>query len=197
MNTVNEIRERIKALLAAKETELTDIEQKIGEARGAIAAADLAAKSATERTDLAAFGKARADKTKAETSLEMYTARRDQLLRNRSVTEEESDRVIQQLLDYERDLGAAFNADAGKLLRQIRDRLEAYKQEVALAERTIEWWTGSIHASYRKAMGDTLEARRNKDPQAVHFAPYFGTPLSVRLDTGILRDDEARKAMGD
>lgn len=172
---VEETKERIKELTESKAAELLSIQVSITEAKTKKEAANLAIKAATENTDIEAYDKAKADRRKAESEIEMYSARYNMLKNKELVSEEESDRTIDELLSYEEEIAAKFEFDIQEPLKEIKRILEEYNQEVKDTEITIESWTKCIHANYRSATALYANGTNRADtPQEVHKVAYTG-----------------------
>ena len=107
-NKAQEVQKRIKEMMDKKQGELAQINDKKTEAQTRKEAAELAIQKATEIMDLEAFEEAKQEKHKAQTAIDMYSGRYKQLAAQEYISEAESDRVIDELLPYEQDLGADF-----------------------------------------------------------------------------------------
>lgn len=180
MTALEEVKAIMKEMLDKKAEDLDRIQQLQQEARTKIEAAGLAMKHATENLDIEAYEEARQAKAKAQTALDVYNGRFRQIAEKEFVTEEESDRVINSLLEYENTLAESFKLAAGETLKTLADLYKCYKDEVAETESTLSQWQRDIHANYLSSM--TLyydpvtgnRTHRSPRPIPVRSAPYLG-----------------------
>lgn len=195
---LQEVQERIRNMKNTKEMDLEHIRQKQEEARAQLEAAETTKRNATERMDLESFEAAENDIRKYQTAIEMYDGRLAQLIRQEYVTEEESDRVIKSLLDYEIQIGEDFKAALVEPLRALALLHAAYEKEVSDTESTIREWTRDIHANYRNAGTIYKETGTDRSPVPVpvHIIPFKGCAEASRLavylekETALIRDGE-------
>lgn len=185
-NTVAEVRERIGNLISAKEAELENIRRHLSEAESARREAVEAMKQATESTDVEAYGKAKAAKITAENTIEMYTTRMNQLSAKEFVTEEESDRVIDSLIEYQNKRTEAFVEAARGPIEELTRILAEYRSDYEEASQTVHTWTSSIHANYRTPRTQHPDgSRRSKTPApvagALGFFPQF-SETAIRIE---------------
>jgi len=178
-NLVEQTNARIKELVDNKAAELLTIQAKVTDARTQKEAAVLAIKDATEKTDLEAYDKAKAEKKAADSAIEMYSARYKMLEEKDFVTEEESDKTIDSLLAYEEELAAEYEAAIQEPLKALVKLQKEYKEAVQAAERTITKWTSTIHENHR-SVGTTYAngTNRSEAPVPVHRTPYEGCNAS-------------------
>lgn len=186
--TLQEVKARMKEMQETKAAELATIQKKQEEARAQIEAAGLAIKSATERTDLEAYEEAKAQKRKAQTALDMYDGRYDQIRKQEYISEAESDKVIDSLLAYEMQLEVEFKEAVGERLRELSKILEDYRTEVQATEDTISAWCRNIHANYNtRGMSTRIDkvtgqlTDRSEKPIPVHVMPYNGCGEAAQL----------------
>ena len=169
---LEEVKARMKEMRDKKAEQLETIRKKQAEASTQIEAAALAMRQATEEMNVEEYEKARNTKNKAQTALDMYNGRYDQIRAQEYISEEESDKVIDSLLQYEKTLDKEFKAAIAEPLRKLADLEKAYREEVADTEQTIKAWTGNIHANYRSRGGS--KTHREDKPVPVHYVPYTG-----------------------
>ena len=177
-NAVTKTNEMITKLLEDKETQLRNISIEMNAARAAQDQAEADLKKATESTDLKAYSKAKHAKEEAAAALEMYGARYAQLQHNKYVTESESDKVIDDLLSYEKNREQEFRNALAPFVEGLRDLFTEYRNDVTMAENTISTWTSTIHANYR-----TFDGSRSQRPRAVHIIPYTGCAEAREVNT--------------
>lgn len=184
-----EVQERIKSMIEKKTAELDQIQKKQGEARTQIEAATLAIKDATERMDLDAYEEAKQAKHKAQTALDMYAGRYNQIKAQEYISEEESDKVIASLLNYENELGADFEAAIVAPIEELKRLLKEYQTATQEIETTLATWTGSIHANYH-AYGTTFSNGTDKDgnPHPIRRGRFEGCGASQRVETFLKND---------
>ena len=183
---VQDVKVKMRTLQEDKAAQLDTIRQKQDEARAQIEAAVLSMRQATEALDVRAYEEALADKKKAQTALDMYSGRYEQIAQKDYISEQESDKVIAGLLAYEEDLAAEFKAAAADILRQLAKLHKDYTEAVEETESTLSAWQRYIHANY-KTFGRTLRmdpltgelTDRSKTPTPVHLLRYEGCSEAV------------------
>lgn len=182
-NTAQEVLARIKKMQDSKTAELTAIESKQAEARTQLEAARLAIKDATERMDLKAYEKAKEDKRRAQTALDMYSGRYTQIQQQEYISEEDSDKVIASLLEYETQLAADFKQAVAEPLKALASVLQEYDTGVQETERALHIWQQDIHANYISAGTIYSETGTNRSPRPVpvHVLPYTGCDEAAQL----------------
>lgn len=148
-NRVEEVKATITDLIEKKAGELDKITAELEAARDRKRKAETALHSAIETTDAAAYKKAKAEADEAATLIEMYTARYGQLRNKEFMSEEESDRVIDSLIEYQNDRAAAFVEAIKGPLAQLEAIYKEYAQDYEDAVKTVNAWTANIHANYR------------------------------------------------
>ena len=180
---LDEVKNRIKEMKDQRASDLAVIEQKQAEARTALVTAGKAMKEATERMDIDAYEEARQAKRRAQTAIDMYSGRYTQISQQEYISEEESDKVIDSLLEYEKQLESSFETSAGDLLRQLDQLLREYQGIVNDVEKTIDTWQHDIHANYRSETGTNPKTGTNRfeRPMPVHAIPYYGCSESVSI----------------
>lgn len=187
-NKAQEVQKRIKEMMDKKQGELAQINDKKTEAQTRKEAAELAIQKATEIMDLEAFEEAKQEKHKAQTAIDMYSGRYKQLAAQEYISEAESDRVIDELLSYEQELGADFVADLKEPLNQLREILSRYFADIREVEQTIRSWEVNIHANY-STRGQTIRTLPNGEttdrmdaPIPVHRQFYTGRTEAHQLE---------------
>ena len=176
VNAVTKANDLITELTEKKAAQISDIQNKITEAISARDHAEAEIKAATDRMDIEAYEAAKSAKNRAASAIEMYTARYNQLQRNDYITEEESDKVIKSILDYEKEQEQEFAKAAAPIIDKLRNLLEEYAGDVQRAELVLNAWTTEIHANYR-----TIDGTRNVRPLPVHVVPYTGSEESITV----------------
>ena len=105
---LDEVKNRMKEMQDSKAAQLETIRQKQAEARSQIEAAALAMKQATEEMNVDSYEEAKNRKRKAQTALDMYNGRYEQIKQQEYISEAESDSVVDSLLEYEKQLAEDF-----------------------------------------------------------------------------------------
>ncbi len=180
-NTAAEVRERIEEMIGDKAQKLADIQEKIEAERKAEAEARAAIEQAVADLD---FDRNHEAKRALEQAIERreLLSKRAELYRSRKlVTEEESDRVIDSLLRYEKDLAAEYVAGLNKILSQLEEMTSNYAANVDEAERVILSWTQNIFPNYRSDTARYQGGTTNRAPQPVpvHTIAYLGCAESI------------------
>lgn len=184
---LQEVKARMQEMQDKKAGELQAIHEKKTEAQTQKEAAELALKEATERMDLDAYEEAKQARRKAQTAIDMYGGRYNQIKQQEYISEEESDKVIDGLLDYEKQLAENFRAAVAEPLKALATILQDYQNEVSDTERTITAWGANIHANYNtrgRSIYTDAEGRqttRSATPTPVHSMPYTGCSEAHQL----------------
>ncbi len=186
MNIVQKTEKKIAQLKAERATELETISQKCEEARAQITEADRAQKTASEALNVEDYEAAKTRKRKAETALEMYSRRLDQIRAKEYLSEAESDSVIDELLNHEKEISERFKQEAGALAAQLLKVYEDYAAEIRSTEAIMTRWQNEIYANYRtfgrSYRTDPVTGQnvfRSDKPVAVHQMPYIGCPAAL------------------
>lgn len=185
---LQEVKGRMKEMQDRKAADLEKIAEKQDEARTQIEAARLAMSDATEAMDVDAYEEARQKRRKAQTALDMYTGRYNQIKQQEYISEAESDKVIDSLLAYEDALAADFKAAAADPLKKLAELHKAYRDEVRETEQALTEWQQNIHANYNTRGGTTFydeftgkHTSRSRKPVPVHAVPYEGCKEAAQL----------------
>ena len=187
-NILQDIKRRMKEMQDSKAAQLETIRQKQTEARSQIEAAALAMKQATEEMNVDAYAEAKDRKRKAQTALDMYSGRYEQIKQQEYISEAESDSVIDSLLEYEERLAEDFKAATAVHLKKLAELLKEYNAAVQDTESTLTAWQRDIHANYT-TRGATIRTDprtgqrtdRSEEPVPVHRVTYNGCSEAHRL----------------
>lgn len=180
-NSVQQVKNRMKTLREMKQTQLAEMEKKQAEARAQIEAAEADITKATEALDIDGYEAAKRDKSKAQTALDLYSGRIEQINRQQYVTEAESDQIIDGLLQYEKQLDTDFLEAISEPVTRLETLRKEYLDKINEAEQTIRAWTSEIHANYRsrgtrlyvdKLTGERTD--RSETPIPVHVVAHTG-----------------------
>lgn len=193
--TLQEVQERIKSMTEQKAAELETIRQKQDEARTQLETAQQDMRAATEVMDVDAYTHAQTAAYKAQTALDMYSGRYRQIAQQEYVSEDESDKVIARLLQYEEQLETDFKAAIAEPLKALDKLQQDYIAEVRATENTILKWTSEIHANYKSEGTVFSDTGTNRSPRPipVRRTPYTGCGESKELGEYLKK---ARPLMG-
>lgn len=188
LTALEEVQDHMKELKELKAADLETIGQQRQETSTALEAANLAMRRAAEVMDIDAYEKAEKARAKAQTALDMFNARYDQIRQQEYISEEESDKAIKRLLDFEAQLAEDFKAGAAVYLKQLEKLLAKYRADVLETEVTLTAWQRDIHANY-STFGSTLRldpitnkrTDRMLEPVLVHRLPYTGCDEAAQL----------------
>lgn len=187
-NVVAEAKDHMRELLDLKAADLETIGTRKREARAQLDAAALAMKRATEVLDMDAYAAAVEDQRKAQTALAMYSARYTQIEQQEYISETESDKTIDALLEYEEELAADFKAAIAAPLQKLDNVLADYLASVKDAEDVITEWQKSVHANYSTRGATTRvdpltgeRTDRSETPVPVHRMLYEGCREAEQL----------------
>lgn len=189
LNKAQEIQQRIEEMTRAKNSELAKIAEKKGEAQARKEKAEAKLKEATEQMDLEAYEEAKAEINKEKTAIDMYSGRYSQIAKQEYISEEESDSIIDSLLQYERELDTQFIDDIREPLEMLQGIRKQYLDAIFEAERTIRAWETTIHANYStrgamrridKTTGQYTD--RSEQPIFVHRSFYRGCKEAEQLE---------------
>lgn len=197
---LDEVKNRMKEMQDSKAAQLETIRQKQEEARTQIEAAGLAMKQATEEMDVDSYEAAKNQKHKAQTALDMYNGRYNQIKQQEYISEADSDKVVDSLLAYEGTLAEDFKAAVAEHLKALAGLLKDYRDAVADTENTLTSWQQDIHANYSTRGGtqyyDEFTGKytdRSKTPVPVHRMAYTGCDEAARLSTYLDKEAELVK----
>lgn len=187
-NLIDEINARIDALNAEKAAAVAQIEGKMIECAAAREAAIAAQEQAKKDLDAEAYQAAAVKLTTLEVQQDMYEGRYKDVTGKKLVTEEDSDAVIQSILDYEQAAANAYIESIKPALRTLRGLTADYLDDIQRAEGAILRWTADIHPNYHNfgaAYTDPetgVRSDKNGMPHPVHRIPYHGCAEADRVD---------------
>ncbi len=179
MNTNETVKKQIQDLLNDRARVFAEIDNSKRELVNKIAEAEKAMNLAMDGMNVEAYEQAKAEIGKLRLAVEMYDRKANQQAKMEFMSEAESDRIIDSLLDYEKELRGNFEEEAKKHLGIISDLLKEYLREYNDVEQTIKAWTANIHANYRSLSGGRYDEKGNwtnrmEKPVAVHPVVNIG-----------------------
>ena len=198
-NVAQEIQKRIAEMQEKKTTELKEIDNKIAELMEKKNSLADIMEIATEKMDLQNYKKADQELKEVKTAIDMYNGKYKQISAQRYISEAESDKVIDDLLVYEKELDKDFINEIKEPLNELRQILAKYFGAVQETEKTIRTWERQIHANY-SSRGKTIwtdpvtgkRTDRSDKPIFVHNPQYEGSKtalmLNEYLNRGLFRD---------
>ena len=188
-NKAKEIDARINSMQAEKQRALEDIKEKQAKAQASLTAIEQDIKAASAERNIDKYSKARAEKNKITLELEMYNDSYNQIKKQEYISEMESDKIIDELLSYEKQLETDFRKALTEYLLQLKKLLKEYKSAINEAEATMYRWSSSIHANYRQEAGRYNMSGRRDKPQNIRILPFTGCAAAQRLDKYITNND--------
>ena len=186
---LQEVKDKMQELQTKKAEELAAVKEKQAATQNELAEAQERMKDATAVMNLDAYEEARAAKQKASTALEMYRGKYEQIKNQEYISEQDSDQIIDGLLEYEKELAEDFKATIAPHIKALDEALIAYRAEVHDTEATILAWQNDIHANY-STRGKTYrtdpftgqKTDRSETPTPVRLVPYTGCTEAAVLD---------------
>ncbi len=188
MTTVETVKEQIETLLNNRAEAL----QRVNEAREKLSEEierlSQEKERAVEAMDEAGYSEISSKLIKARTALEMYGKKADQLRRDKLVTEQESDDVIESLIQYEQDLEQSFAADVQEIMDKLSERQAEHNQAWKEAEGVLLDWVTNIHENYRSRYTRYADGTDRADkPVPVHpYGTYNGGSINNQV-TALLK----------
>lgn len=181
-NLIEEINRKMDEMLQQNRAELQTINDQISSAQSEIAEYQTTMDNAQNELDAEGYLKAKDAIRILKTKIEMLEKRKTQHNEKELVTEEESDQVINSILEYENQLAEEYEKDIKSPLNQLRQRTEKYRAGVLYAETTMNRWTSNIHANYQSPTATYADGtHRSSVPVPVRSVHYYGSPVSVRV----------------
>lgn len=187
-NVAQETQKRIAEMQEKKATELKEIDNKITELMEKKNSLADIMEIATEKMDLQNYKKADQELKEVKTAIDMYNGKYKQISAQRYISESESDRVIDNLLAYEKQLEQDFIADLKEPICTLREILKNYFDSIQETEQTIRTWETQIHANYstrgltfRTDAETGKRTDRSATPVLVHNTPFKGCNTALAL----------------
>ena len=178
-NIVTATKDRISQLLDKQAGEIAEAKAKVFEADNQIAAAETTIEEATLSMDTESYIAATKTKERAMIEKEMYSKRLEQLEHSRVVTEEESDRTIDDLFAFEDEAEKEYLFKIRPVIQQLQEINVEYKGLIADCENVIRTWTAQIYPNYRSFTATYPDGtHRSPEPIPLRPHPYLGCGLS-------------------
>lgn len=195
-NRLQLVKEKMASIKAARDAKIAEIALKQDAARKDLQAAEAAMQSATEIMDVDRYADGSKKRERAQAELEMLSGIADRIMMQENISEQESDKVVDSLLEYELQLEAEFKAAVKEPMKKLNAICEAYRGAVRDTEATISAWTRDVHRNF-STRGGTLyfdpELGRHTDrspvPVPVHPVDFIGCDEALRL-AAYLRNDK-------
>ena len=153
MAILENIKKRMTEVQKMKAEDLAQISKVQLDASEKITAAETAMREASAKMDPGAYEKAQGEKNTARIAWEMAAERRRQLQYQEYITEEESDRAIDDLLAYEVKITEDFKKATAAPLRELARLYDEYMEKIGDVEGTLSAWQDNVHANYRSRGG--------------------------------------------
>lgn len=173
-NVVTEVKNQINKYISDREVEVAVIDQHIAAAEADKATAEAAMQAAIESTNQTEYDNAKSQIAAAQSAIDMYTARKKQLINKEFISEAESDAVIDSLLAYKTERDAELVAELDKELAVIEGIISKYKGAYKSMYDTIRTWEEQIHANYRRWGVSYAPGHEPKDPAPVSIPLMHG-----------------------
>lgn len=181
-NKTEEVKKQIAEMKEKKAAELEQIRERQTEAQTQKEAAEAAIKEATAEMNLPAFEAAGQEKRKAQAALDMYQGKFKQIQQQEYVTEEQSDKVIADLLEYEEALADEFKQQMQEHIEALERIHREYTTAIRETEETIKTWEREIHANYRSQTATYADGtNRSPLPVPVRAIPFIGCAEALKL----------------
>lgn len=180
-NVAQETQKRIVELQEQKAAELEKIDNKLKELQTKKENLEESIEKATEQMNLKLYKAAEQELKETNTAINMYSGRYKQIKEQKYISESESDKVINNLLSYEKELDQDFINEIKEPLNELKQILANYFGAVQETEKTIRRWERQIHANY-STRGATIwtdpvtgkRTDRSDKPVFVHNPQYEG-----------------------
>lgn len=183
-NVASKVLKRIEKMLEEKQSSLSVIQDLLKAEYEKEAEVKKEILNAQANMDFELYHELKARLAEIREKIELLNSRQNQLASAKLITEEESDRVIDSLLQYEAELANAYEKAIIGEIKLIRTTHDLYRSSVNEAEKAIATWTSNIHPNYRSSSTRYHNGSNRADrPVAVHPVAYLGSPLSHIIDS--------------
>lgn len=186
--TAEDVQEKIEELTKKKKEDLEAAQNNLAEAESNLAQVEEKLKEASANMDLDAYQSLQDEKKRYEQAIEMYRGRQEQLANQEIISEQDSDEVIDSLINYELETTQNFLAEVFSRVPELREITDRYTRNIGETEQTILRWCNEVHANYR-TFGRTTRrdpvtgtmTDRSPHPVPVRITPYAGCAEAALL----------------
>lgn len=188
MTELERVNDRINELVEQRRVQLEEIDNRLNDLASNGESARSMMKDAAAVLNEKAYADAEAKLKRAESMIEMYKSRREQISSQEYIGEEESEETINSLLDYEDKLEADFKKAIEPHLSALEEIRDKYVFDVSQTEQMIMRWTNTIRRSFYNRSGSQRVVNgkwtnRFDEPQPIHRVSYLGCKASSALGT--------------
>ncbi len=169
-NPLNEVQKKMDDLKRKRAAALEEIDKKKKEAQNELTTAQEELEEATGKMDLTAYEKASARRQKAQTALDMYSMRYEQIGKQEYITVQESEEILNSLIKYERQLEKALTNEANDTIHNLLSTIDKYQSDVSEIQKVYREWIHTVH---------------DRQPGSYHPEEYPGFPLAMQLRDGL------------
>lgn len=145
---IEEVKQRISGLIGERDKELLDIQTQAEKAFELAESAEKEMAEAAKKSDFKAYGIAKDKKENSKSILEMLSSRRDLLMTETLVSQEESDSVKAALQTYENEQMAITSEAIYKNILEIKERIRVYSENIRKTEGVMTEWIKNIDPKY-------------------------------------------------
>lgn len=191
-NIAEEVKKRIDEMTSTRKREIEEARKRCEEAMRQEAKAAEDEKNAVSNMDLKAYEAAKKARSQAQNAIDMFQAKEEQIKQQEYISEEESDKVIDSLIEYENVLAVQFEEIIQPHLSRLIELREEYNHKLRECENTIKLWERTIHANYN-TRGSALYkdeitgemTQRAPRPVPVHMLSNVGSKANGLIETYI------------
>lgn len=194
---LEEVKGKIKDIENKRISDKLEVQEAIAKARADEADAHKALADAATMLDAAAYNDAADREYKAHLLVKMHEEKARQIQEQKDISEEESDKVIDGLLEYSKKLDRDFTAVIKEKAEELRQLQDAYAAEAQDVEYTINYWCDHIHKNYNTRGRTTYyvdgkPTHRSPEPVPVIMrrGPWIGCQYSNALMDFLSRLDD-------
>lgn len=182
---IDDTKAEIEALVTKKKNEIEKINNELKKAHAELTEALDEQKQASDEMNAKAYAAACRRVADAESVIGMYEMRRDTLKAQEMISDEDSDKKIDALLQYEKDIEQEYTDLVREHIKAINEIYKEYNKNVRDTENVIDDWTRRVHPNFRRP-GTTLNAEaiakgEDRKPWPVHKTYYDGGKLNAAI----------------
>lgn len=187
---LEEVKDKITAIENKRIEEKLRMQEEIAKSKREEEAARKDLQAAASKLDTSAYAKAAERENAAHMRVRMYEEKIGQLQRQEDISEEESDGIIDGLLEYSKQLDENFTEELKQKAGDLQKMLDAYTDEAHEVDRIITYWTENIHENHDTRGRSTYYV----DGKPTHRSPE---PVPVIMRRGPWKGCSASDALGD